>query len=293
MDRLCTEAKEGACMSSKGSKGVLVTGASGGLGKATSIHLARRGYHVAATSRDLARLDGLMAEARSLSLPVSGYQLDINDPGDVARVVPTILDQVGELDGLVNNAGYGLWGCLEDLAIDEVRAQFETSLYAVLQMSQAVLPHMRARGTGTIINVGSVVGRIVIPRGGAYVASKFALEGLTKAMRMEVAQFGVRVVLVEPGLFRTNFSPNKVFGERSRDPASPYYDYTQRVKSSASGRRQGNDPERFGKTIEKILASKHPKPRYQVGVDARLGNLASKLLPDSIIEYLVKRSVAG
>ena len=279
-------------MSSTRSKGVLITGASGGLGKATAVHLARRGYHVAATSRDLARMDGLLAEARSLSLPVSGYQLDINDPDAVGKVVPTILEQAGDLDGLVNNAGYGLWSCLEDLTIDEMKAQFETNLYAALRMSQAVLPHMRERGTGTIINVGSVVGRIVIPRGGAYVASKFALEGLTKAMRMEVAQFGVRVVLVEPGLFHTNFSRNKVLGERARDPTSPYYDYTQRTKSPAEGRR-GNDPERFGKAIEKILTSKHPKPRYQVGIDARLGNLASKLLPDAIIEYVVKRALAG
>lgn len=216
-------------MSSTRSKGVLITGASGGLGKATAVHLARRGYHVAATSRDLARMDGLLAEARSLSLPVSGYQLDINDPDAVGKVVPTILEQAGDLDGLVNNAGYGLWSCLEDL---------------------------------------------------------------TKAMRMEVAQFGVRVVLVEPGLFHTNFSRNKVLGERARDPTSPYYDYTQRTKSSAEGRR-GNDPERFGKAIEKILTSKHPKPRYQVGIDARLGNLASKLLPDAIIEYVVKRALAG
>ncbi len=183
---------------------VLITGSSSGIGQVTALYLARRGYHVLATSRQLARLDGLMAQARSDSLPISAYQLDVNSPPSVEEAVPQILDQVGGLDGLVNNAGYGLWGCLEDLTLEEVKSQFETNLFAVLRMSQAVLPHMRERHSGTIINVGSVSGRIGAPAGGAYAASKSALAGLSRVLRMEVAQFGIRVVLIEPGVIRTH-----------------------------------------------------------------------------------------
>ena len=154
-------------MSSPPRSTVLITGASSGIGKATALYLARRGYHVLASSRELGRLDELMAQGGAESLPISAHQLDVNDQVSVAAVVPRILDQVGALDALINNAGYGLWGCLEDLTMEEVKVQFETNLFAVLRMSQAVLPHMRERRRGTIINVGSVAGRIGSPGGGA------------------------------------------------------------------------------------------------------------------------------
>ena len=274
-------------------KTVLITGASSGIGEATARYLARRGYHVVATSRELARLDKLMELARVESLPVSSYQLDINRSDSVEQMIPRILDQVGVLDALINNAGYGLRGCLEELTIEDVKAQFETNLFAVLRMSQAVLPHMRGRRSGTIVNVGSVSGRIGIPLGGAYASSKFALDGLSRVMRMEVAQYGIWVVLIEPGLFRTNFHRNHVVGDRVLDPQSPYYDYTQRIGSKASrSQRWAGDPMKVAKIIGKALTAKHPRQRYSVGVDAKLGTLAARLLPDGILEYLIKRVVA-
>ena len=279
-------------MSSPPPKTALITGSSSGIGKATAIHLARLGYHVLATSRQLDRLDELMEVARVESTSISAHQLDVNEPDSVGEVVPEILRQVGRLDALINNAGYGLWGCLEELSLEEVKAQFETNLFAVLRMSQAVLPHMREKRTGTIVNVGSVSGRIGSPGGGAYAASKFALDGLSKVLRMEVAEFGVRVVLIEPGLYRTNFFQNRVLGERALDPFSSYLNYTQRIRRRSGGaQRWARDPAHVAKTIGKVLASKHPKQRYQVGPDAKLGALAARLLPDGVLEYLIKRVV--
>ena len=272
-------------------KTVLITGASSGIGKATALHLARPGYRVLATSWKLARLEGLVGEAKSESTSISPYELDVNQPSSVEKVVSQILREVGSLDSLINNAGYGLWGCLEELSLEEVKAQFETNLYAVLLMCQAVLPHMRERRSGTIVNVGSVAGRIGSPGGGAYAASKYALQGLTRVLGMEVAQFGVRVVLIEPGLFRTDFHPNQVLGERALDPTSPYHAYTQRIRAnSAANQRWAADPTKVAKAIGRALAAKHPRLRYQVGIDARLGTLAVKLLPDSLLEYLVRRA---
>lgn len=271
---------------------VLITGASSGIGKVTALHLARAGYHVAATTRKLDRLDELVDLAETESLSITPYELDINDSSLVTKVMPEILARVGKLDGLINNAGYGLWGCLEDLTAEELKAQFDTNLFAVFSLSQAVLPHMRERGHGTIINVGSVVGRLGIPAGGAYCASKFALEGLSRVMRMEVASFGVRVVLIEPGLFKTNFHNNRVMGAQVFDAGSPYYKYSQRIKKNSNGNQSwAADPMKVAKLIGKVLRAKRTRPSYAVGIDAKLGVLATRLLPDGLIEFVMKRAV--
>lgn len=274
-------------------KTVLITGASSGIGRETALHLARRGHRVIATSRELARLDDLVAQAGSASLDILPQQLDINHDASVEEAVPGIIDRVGTLDGLVNNAGYILSGCLEDLTIEEVKAQFETNLFAVLRMSQAVLPHMRERGSGTIVNVGSMAGRMGLPGGGAYASSKFAVQGLSRVMRLEVARFGVRVVLIEPGLFRTDLFSSRAVGAKSLDPRSPYHSYAPTISEGSSGsQRWAGDPSRVAQVIGRALESRHPKQRYQVGMDAKLLNLAVRFMPDGFLEMLVKRVAA-
>ena len=269
----------------------VVTGASSGIGRATALHLAREGYHVVATSRDVNRLEGLLERARDESLSISAYELDVNRSESVDQVVPQLLDDAGRVDALVNNAGYGLWGCLEDVSMDEVKAQFETNVFGVLRLTQAFLPHMRERTNGTIVNVGSVSGQIGSPAVGAYSASKFALRGLTNVMRMELAPFGLRVVLIEPGLFRTQFMQNRVIGRKALDPRSPYSLHTQRIaRSSGSHQRWAGDPDRVARTIARIIKSRRPKARYTVGADAFLGSLAARLLPDSLLHYIVMRT---
>ena len=272
---------------------VIVTGASAGIGMVTAVYLAQRGYKVLATSRETSRLEGLVERARLESIPITPYQLDVNDPASVGDVVPRMLQNTGGIDALVNNAGYGLRGCLEDLTIEEVRSQFETNVYAVLRMSQAVLPQMRQRGSGTIVNVGSVAGQIASPGGGAYSASKFALRALSNVMRMEVATFGVRVVLIEPGLFRTNFLRNQVVGHRSLDPSSPYYRHTERIQRNQDGNmRWGGNPIRVARTIARVLGASHPGARYTVGLESLLGAMAARLVPDVVLQYLTKKVVS-
>ena len=269
---------------------VLVTGASGGIGEATSLYLARRGYRVLATSRELSRLGDLVERAGAESLPISGHQLDINDPLSVRDVVPGLISDAGPLRALVNNAGYGLLGFLEDLRVEELRSLFETNLFAVHRMTQAVLPHMRHRGQGTIVNVGSIAGQVGTPAGGAYAASKYALRGLTRVLRMEVARFGVQVVLIEPGLFRTNFHQSRALGEQTLDPGSPYYKWFLHIRAnSEANQRWAGDPSRVARTIATAIKSRRPRARYPVGLDARLVTLATMLLPDSLLDYLVAR----
>ena len=279
-------------MSTPAAKSVIVTGASAGIGMVTAVYLAQRGYRVLATSRETSRLDGLVEQARQESIPITPYKLDVNDPASIADVVSRMLRDTGGIDALVNNAGYGLRGCLEDLSIDEVRAQFETNVYAVLGMSQAVLPQMRQRGSGTIVNVGSVAGQIASPGGGAYSATKFALRALSNVMRMEVASFGVRVVLLEPGLFRTDFLRNQVVGQRSLDPNSPYYQHTEKMRRNQGGNmRWGGNPIRVARTIARVLGARHPGARYTVGLESLLGAMAARLVPDGLLQYLVRQAI--
>jgi NAD(P)-dependent dehydrogenase (short-subunit alcohol dehydrogenase family) len=274
------------------SKTVLITGASSGFGKATALCLARQGHYVVATSRSHARLDDLAALARQEGLKISTRPIDISDPESINDNVPAILSEVGDLDVLVNNAGYSLWGCWESLTLDEVRSQFATNFFGHLAMIQAVLPHMRERRKGLIINVGSMAAHIGRPAGGAYGASKAALASLTKVMRMEVEQFGIHVVLIEPGKFNTNYNANRVIGTHASDPRSPYQPLIQSLKQkreSSKNKNQAGDPVAVARTITQIVVARQPKQRYLIGSDAHKWYTAAKFLPDSVLESLVKK----
>jgi NAD(P)-dependent dehydrogenase (short-subunit alcohol dehydrogenase family) len=247
---------------------------------------------VVATSRSRARLDALAALARQEALQISTRTIDISDPASVDKSVPAILSEVGDLDVLVNNAGYSLWGCWESLTLDEVRAQFETNFFGPLTMTQAVLPHMRKRRKGLIINVGSMAAHIGRPAGGAYAASKAALASLTKVIRMEVEQFGIHVVLIEPGRFRTNYNANRVIGTYASDPQSPYQPLIQRIKQkreSSKNKKQAGDPVEVARTIAQILMARQPKQRYVIGADARWWHMAATVFPDPVLETIVKK----
>jgi NAD(P)-dependent dehydrogenase (short-subunit alcohol dehydrogenase family) len=274
------------------SKKVLITGASSGFGKATALHLARQGHYVVATGRSHALLDDLAVLARQEALKISTRTIDISDTASVTNNVPIILSEVGNLDVLVNNAGYSLWGCWESLTLEEVRSQFATNFFGHLAMIQAVLPHMRDRHQGLIINVGSMAAHIGRPAGGAYGASKAALASLTKVMRMEVEQFGIQVVLLEPGKFSTNYNANRVIGTHASDPQSPYQPLIQRLKQkreSSKNKNQAGDPVEVARKIAQILVTRQPKQRYLIGEDAQRWYTAAKFFPDSVLEALVKK----
>src|SRR5215210_4201960 len=210
----------------------VVTGSSGGIGLATSLALARNGYLAYATMRNLAKRDSVQSVADKQHLPIRVLQLDVTDGNSISKAIQSILSENGRIDLLVNNAGYGLTGAFEDIGIDEIKSQYETNLYGVIRVTQEVLPTMRKQLSGRIINISSGAGRFGYPGGSAYVSSKFALEGLSESMTYEVEQFGIQVVLVEPGVIRTNFGENMVVAQKAQDPKSPYSQMMQRMRSS-------------------------------------------------------------
>ncbi|HJO81308.1 MAG: SDR family oxidoreductase [SAR202 cluster bacterium] len=270
---------------------VLITGASSGIGRATCLYLAQRGYTVIGTSRVASRLDGLREDARNSEVVVHGVEVDINSDSEVERAMPEVISEHGIIDALVNNAGYGLWGPVESLSIDELRAQFETNVFAAVRMTKAVLPGMLAQRRGKIVNVSSVLGRLATPFNGAYASSKFALEGLSESMRTELWPFGVHVSVVEPGLFETDFQANQVKAERSQDPALAYSAYVQRYNSRHRRyEKLSSDPVKVSKVIHKIIRSRRPGFRYPVSIEARAGILGARFLPERLFRWLLSRA---
>ena len=268
---------------------VLITGASSGIGMATALYMAERGFRVVGTSRAKERLAELEAEAARRNLPVYGVELDINRDAGLAEDLAAIVEDHGPVSVLVNNAGYGLFGPVQTLTSDELRAQFETNVFAVARLMRAVLPGMIEQGGGTIVNVSSILGRIGAPFHGAYASSKFALEGLTESLRTEVWPLGVRVVLVEPGLIRTAFPENQLMAEGiESDDGAPYDRYVRAYRKRVRGAfRRGADPVIVAKVIHGIVRSRRPRLRYPVGMDSRAGSLAARVLPERVFLSLL------
>lgn len=248
---------------------VLITGCSSGIGEATAARLARAGWTVYATARKPETLADLAAAGcRTLAL-------DVTSEESMSSAVDTVLGESGRIDALVNNAGYSQSGAVETLDLDDVRKQFETNVFGLMRMCQLVLPAMREQGAGRIVNISSMGGRLVFPGGGAYHATKYAVEALSDALRFEVAGFGVKVVVVEPGLITTNFE-NAAVASMEGNADGPYADFNAEVakatKEVYSGpmRRLGGGPDAVAKVIEKSLSARRPRIRYTVTPSATL-----------------------
>ena len=270
---------------------VLITGASAGIGKITCLYLAEKGYTVIGTSRASSRLGDLYSEADQRGVTVHGLELDINSDAEVQRVMPEVFNQFGEIHALVNNAGYGLWGPLEIVSIDEMKTLFETNVFAVLRMTQMVLPAMIERRAGKIVNISSVLGRLAIPFNGAYASSKYALEGLSESMNHEVSPFGVHVALVEPGLFETEFQRSQVRAQRADDPNLAYAPYVQRYNDRhQTFDKLASDPVKVAKVIHKIIRSRRPALRHPVGLESHAGIMGTRLLPGRLFQWMLGRA---
>ena len=236
---------------------VLVTGASSGIGRVTCLLLAEKGYTVIGTSRSLERLAGLFEDAERRGLRVWGVEMDVNSDESVGSVVPGLVGQFGNIHALVNNAGFGVWGPVESLSTEELKTQFEANFFGAVRTMQAVLPGMLSRGSGRIVNISSVLGRIGTPFNGAYVSSKYALEGISESLRTEVEPFGVRVCLIEPGLFATNFQKNQVRAARSEDSALVYAPYVRRYNERHDQfERLASDPIKVARVIERAISAR-------------------------------------
>lgn len=270
---------------------VLITGASSGIGKASALYLAEVGYSVIGAGRSYTRLESLVRDADDRGVQVDTVELDINRDDDVDRGMSEIMQRFGGIDVLVNNAGYGLWGPAQRLSVCQLREQFETNLFAPFKLMKHLLPGMIDRGSGKIVNISSVEGRLATPFNGGYAASKFALEGLTEAMRVELWPLGIHVCLVEPGLFRTKFDDHTVLGDEVDDEDVVYGPYIDKYRARrAHYDRLTGDPVKVAKVVHRIIRSGRPAFRYPVGIEARLGMLGARMLPERLFQALMSRS---
>jgi len=246
----------------------LVTGTSTGIGFATALHLARHGHTVVATMRNLAKAGPLETAARAERLPLVVRELDVTSQASIDRAMGETRDREGAVDVLVNNAGIGGATPLELTPEDEHRAMFEANYWGPIRMIQAVLPAMRERRAGCIVNVTSIAGRIATPNQIPYSASKHALAAASEALAHEVAAFGVRVAIIEPGVIQTAIFENSA-GATRYDKASPYRQIMRRNgKLFAAGFRNPGQPETVAATILEAITTDRPRLRYPVGVDA-------------------------
>jgi NAD(P)-dependent dehydrogenase (short-subunit alcohol dehydrogenase family) len=254
------------------SRAVLITGCSSGIGAATAALLAARGWNVYATARRPETLSGL-AEKGCKTLP-----LDVTDPASCQAAVDAVVEAEGAVGVLVNNAGFSQSGAVETIPDERVRAQFDTNVFGMLTMCRAVLPGMREQRWGKIVNISSMGGEFVFPGGGVYHATKYAIEALSDALRYEVAGFGIDVIVIQPGLIKTDFSTRTVAEiDAVTADAGPYSEFNRAVADASKGAYEngfvaklGGPPETVAETIAKALAADRPRTRYKVTPSARL-----------------------
>ena len=267
-------------------KRVLTTGANSGIGLATVIEVAKRGYRSVGSVRSEAKADVVHKAAADagVSSSVETVLLDVAD----AEQCESVMSSIGPLYGLVNNAGYGVTGAVEDVADDEARAVIETMVVAPMRLARLALPAMRAAGQGRIVNVSSIMGRTTTPFTGWYQASKHALEAVTDALRIEVASAGVRVVLVEPGGFKTGIweELERDIAKRDGSPFMSAYRRSQQLMKLAEPVM--GDPAQVARVIASVLGSRAPRARYLVGIDANLLALGDRLTPTAVKDRLTR-----
>ena len=272
-------------------KVALVTGCSSGIGLETALALAREGYHTYASMRDTKKGAKIQEMAKKENLSISVIPLDVDKPESIESAIKQIMSEKKRIDVLVNNAGYGLFGCLEDLTIQELRAQFETNFFAVVNLIQKVSPIMRAQKSGSIVNISSVAGKIGFPGSPAYISSKFAIEGLSECLRYELSPFGINTIIIEPGVIKTNFFGSMAMPKNTK-PDSPYKDITNTVVAGVKMMAEmGTHPKEVADVIVKALKEKNPLPRYPVGNDAMMFLEAKKMKTDIEFENYLKKEL--
>lgn len=248
-------------------KTALVTGASSGMGKVIARRLIQDGYQVYAAARSVEKMNDLA------QLGARALRMDISRDEDILAAVNTIVSQTDGVDVLVNNAGFGLYGPVEEIGIDEARYQFEVNVFGAARLTQLLLPAMRARRRGYIINITSIGGKIYTPLGAWYHATKHALEGWSDCLRLEVAEYGIKVVIVEPGLIETGFGEVVSGSIVKRSASGPYGHLVRKVANSvknAYGNGRGSDPKVIADVVARAVNSPHPRIRYAAGKYAKM-----------------------
>jgi NAD(P)-dependent dehydrogenase (short-subunit alcohol dehydrogenase family) len=272
-------------MSDNSGKTALVTGASSGIGEATALQLAELGYTVYAAARRVDRMADLAARG------IRTKSVDVTEDGSMVALVETIIADTGRIDALINNAGYGMYGALEDVPIEEARRQFEVNVFGLARLTQLVLPHMRAQCDGYIVNISSMGGKIWEPLGSWYHASKFAVEGLSDSLRVEVTEFGIKVVIIEPGTIRSEWADIAAAQLEATSANTPY---ARQAKLVAAGLRAAErlfiaaGPEVVAEVIGKAVQDPRPRTRYTAGGGARAFLLAERILPDRGFDRIIQ-----
>jgi NAD(P)-dependent dehydrogenase (short-subunit alcohol dehydrogenase family) len=243
--------------------------------------------------RNLQKDLDLKSIAENERLPLHFVQLDVTDDGSVKNAMQSIIDEASRIDVLVNNAGYALYGAFEDLAMEELEAQFETNLFGVTRVTQAAIPTMRKQKSGIIVNISSGVVSIGgYPGGSAYTNTKFAIEGLSKSMTYELEPFGIKVVLVEPGVIRSDFINNVVADKKSQDPNSPYAQFMQNVAASLQQMLEsGSSADVVAKVVLKVVTSENPSPKYLAGKDIEAWMEAKTSMSDEEFHNMMKQNM--
>jgi NAD(P)-dependent dehydrogenase (short-subunit alcohol dehydrogenase family) len=271
-------------------KVVIVTGSSSGIGLESALLLARNGYVTYATMRSPEKDTTIKTAAQKEGLPVMAVQLDVNDDNSVKIAVDHIISEAGRIDVLVNNAGYSLGGALEDLSMEEIKSQYETNLFGLIRVTQAVLPTMRRQRSGRILNLSSGAGIFGYPGGSAYVSTKFAVEGLSESIAYELEPFGIKVILIEPGFIKTNFAHAMVVAKKAQNPASSYTELMQRIMASASElAKNASSAELVANIILDDASNPNPRLRYLAGKDVESWAAGKKNMDELEFFNMIKR----
>jgi NAD(P)-dependent dehydrogenase (short-subunit alcohol dehydrogenase family) len=282
---------ESSSLSSSDDKVAVVTGSSSGIGYETSLMLAKNGFLVYATMRNLKKSESIRSIAAKENLPIRITQLDVTDDVSIKNAVQTVLTEKGRIDVLVNNAGYVLEGAFEDLSVDEIKAQYETNVFGLIRTTQAVLPIMRKQKSGIIVNISSAAGRFGYPGGSAYISTKFAVEGLSESMAYELEPFGIKVIIIEPGVIRTNIFDSIVVAKKSQDPNSPYTQITQKMASAFEEMmKNASSPELVAKVVLEAVTNENPNFRYLAGKDVENWLGAKRNMSDEEFYKMMKQN---
>ncbi|KAA0775180.1 short-chain dehydrogenase [Bacillus sp. AR2-1] len=271
----------------------VITGASSGFGLLTTLELAKKDYLVIATMRNLNKQEDLMSQATKLNLQqnITVQQLDVTDQNSIHNF-QLYIKEINRVDLLINNAGYANGGFVEEIPVEEYRKQFETNLFGAISITQLVLPYMREQKSGKIINISSISGQVGFPGLSPYVSSKYALEGWSESLRLEVKPFGIDVVLVEPGSYNTNiWEVGKQLATNQSETTSPYKEYMDKIqKHINSGSDTFGNPIDVSNKIVEIAEFKRTNLRYPIGKGVKFMIFAKRILPWRLWEYLVLRT---
>lgn len=269
-------------------KVMLVTGASAGIGREVALLLAREGHKVYAAARRLDRMRDLAEHG------ITPVEMDVTKQDDNERAVSRIVEEEGRIDVLINNAGFGLYGPVEDIPLDDARYQFEVNLFGLAHLTQLVLPHMRARRSGRIINVSSMLGRVFVPLGAWYHATKHALEGWSDCLRWETAPFNIQVVVIQPGAIKTEFAGVMGAWMRKYCEDTGYKTQVDRflgMMEDSKVRARGTEPEVIAKVFLEAATTARPRRRYVSGALARPMMFLRRWFGDGIYEFVLRRAL--